>query len=241
MAVKGQKPIVKWGKKVRRWTNQAIARHSLVGDPHVFAPGTFPWAMDLEANWRIIRQEAEAVLAERASIPTLGEISPDHQRLTDDGKWQSFFIWGYGFRVPENCARCPETARLVEAIPGLKTALFSIHAPGLHIPRHKGVTKGMITCHLPLIVPPQPGACRMAVADELYHWEEGRTLAFDDTYPHEVWNDSPEDRVILLLQVDRPLALPGRVISSAFLTAVRWSPFVQDARRNMRRWDAARR
>ena len=237
MALLDQGRVVKFGKRLRNRINGILANYSLVGDPPVFESGQFEWAERLEANWQAVRSEAEQILVHRQAIPPLNELSPDHRRLAYDDKWQSFFLWGYGYRVPENCSRCPETARLVEGLPGLRTAMFSIHAPGIHIPRHKGVTKGMITCHLALKVPAARDACVMSVADRMCHWDEGRTLIFDDTYPHEVWNNSREDRVILLLQVARPMRWPGRILSGFFFSAIRWSPFVQDARRNLARWN----
>src|SRR6185295_17979358 len=99
-----------------------------------------------------------------------------------------------------NCAACPETSRLLARVPGLNSAFFSILTPGAHIPRHRGVTKAILTAHLGLIVPARREACRMQVADRMLHWEEGATLVFDDTYHHEVWNESGEKRVVLLVQ-----------------------------------------
>lgn len=226
-----QKLVVKYGKRLRRFMNRSIARYSLVGTAPVLDTAEFPWTADIEANWTTVLAEAESVLKEREAIPSLSEISPDHERLTSDGKWQSFFLWGYGYKSPLNCKRCPKTTEIVERIPGLMTAMFSIHAPGIHIPRHKGVTKGMVVCHLGLIVPKAREKCRMQVEDRLLHWDPGKTFVFDDTYAHEVWNDTDEDRVILLLQVERPLRGVGRALARIFMTAIRWSPFVQDARR----------
>ena len=226
-----QKNVVKYGKRLRNFLNRTIARYSTVGTDPVLDNQEFAWTEDLEANWTTILKEANDLMVERAAIPTLLEISPDHERLTSDGKWQSFFLWGYGYKSPLNCERCPKTTEIVERIPGLKTAMFSIHAPGIHIPRHKGVTKGMVISHLGLIVPAEREKCRMQVSDQTLHWDAGKCFVFDDTYPHEVWNDTDDDRVILLLQVERPLRGFGLVLARAFMTAIRWSPFVQDARR----------
>src|SRR3546814_18910846 len=46
-------------------------------------------------------------------------------------------------------------------------------------------TKGLLTCHLGLIVP-RDGDVRMRIGDRIIRWE-GETLVFDDTHPHEVW------------------------------------------------------
>lgn len=230
--------VYRRGKRLRHRCNRILARHSLVGNPPVFDNDLFPWVKSLEQHSRTIQQEAASLLNHRHAVPALEEISPDHRYLARDGKWQSFFLWGYGYRIDENCRHCPETAALVDRIPGIKTAMFSIHAPGLYIRPHKGVTKGMLTCHLGLVVPTDHDRCRMRVADSICRWENGKALFFDDTYEHEVWNETDEDRVILLIQFARPLDLVGSFVSNLFLTAVRLSPFIQDGRRNMRRWTA---
>jgi len=234
---KGRALVLKAGRNLRPRVNRMIAKYSRVGDPPVFTDRTlFPWTSLLEANWKEVRREAETILADRQSLPPLHAISPDHRRLTSDDRWRSFFLWGYGYKVGANCARCPATTRLVERIPGLKTAMFSILAPGTHIPRHKGVTKAMITCHLGLIVPEPRERCRIEVDGRTCLWEEGRSLVFDDTYPHEVWNDAAGERVVPLIQFARPVRSFGALVSGAFLGAVRLSPFIQDARRNMAAW-----
>ncbi|HEX8420856.1 MAG TPA: aspartyl/asparaginyl beta-hydroxylase domain-containing protein, partial [Sphingomonas sp.] len=150
----------------------------------------------------------------------------------------SFFLWGYGYPIDDNLARCPHTREVVERIPGLNSAFFSILAPGTHIPEHRGVTKGLLTCHLGLIVP-REGNLRMRVDDRVVRWSEGETLVFDDTYPHEVWNDTDETRVVLLVQFERPLRNPGKWIADLFLRIVRRSAFVQEARANIASWNAA--
>ena len=83
------------------------------------------------------------------------------------------------------------------------------------------------------------GDVRMRVGDRIVRWAEGETLVFDDTYDHEVWNDSQGTRVVLLVQFERPLRNPGKWIADLFLGIVRRSAFVQEARANIRTWNAA--
>ena len=232
-------PLFRIGKKLRHRIGAVISRSSKVGDMPVHATSLFPWIAQLDARWPEIRAEVEAVLAREEGIPPLADISPDHRRIAPPGKWRSFFLWGYGYRNEENCARCPKTAAAVAGIPGLNSAFFSILAPGAHIPRHRGVTKAILTAHLGLIVPKQRSACRMQVDQQVLHWGEGRSFVFDDTYHHEVWNDADEQRVILLVQFRRPAGLLGRLVGSLFLAAVRHSRFVQDARSSLGDWEKA--
>ena len=149
------------------------------------------------------------------------------------------FLWGYGHALENNIARCPATVAAVNQVPGLNSAFFSILAPGTHIPDHRGVTKGLLTCHLGLIVPVGPVTVRVDGAR--VGWTEGETLVFDDTWEHEVWNDTDETRVVLLIQFAQPLRAPGRWISDLFLWGVRRSSFVREARNNIEHWDEAMR
>ena len=239
MAADRNRPlIIRFGKHLRGAFDRLIASSSLVSNDPVLDVRDFAWTPMLRANWQTIRDEAIAVALQGDASPSLATISPDHRSIAEVNKWRSFFLWGYGYPIDENLARCPETQKIVEAIPGLNSAFFSILAPGTHIPEHRGVTKGLITCHLGLIVP-RDGDVRMRVHDRVVRWAEGETLVFDDTYQHEVWNDTAGTRVVLLIQFERPLRNPGKWIADKFLHVVRKSAFVQEARQNISSWNAA--
>ncbi len=229
--------LVRIGKRSRRTIDRVLAASSLVGNPDVFDPDTFSWTDILEQNWQDIRDEMHEILRHRDAVPPLRDISPDHKRIAGDGRWQSYFMWGYGLKSEANIARCPKTSAVLERIPGLKTALFSILAPGAVIPRHRGVTKALVVCHLGLQVPQNLRACRLWVNGKILNWAEGKSFVFDDTYPHDVRNDTNEERVVLLLQVERPLRQPGRALAKTFLAAIRISPFITDAKKKLSRWD----
>lgn len=227
------------GKKLRHRFSAVIARSSRVGDTPVYDSRLFPWIAELERQWPAIREELRAVLDLQDAIPPLADISPDHRRIAPPGKWKSFFLHGYGYRVEENLRRCPATAAAVADIPGLNSAFFSILAPGAHIPRHRGVTKAILTAHLGLVVPRKRERCRMQVADRMLHWREGETSVFDDTFHHEVWNDTDELRAVLLIQFRRPVGLVGRIVGGLFLYGIKRSRFVQDARAELGQWESA--
>jgi len=217
--------------------DRLVARGSRLGDPAFFSPDDFLWSYGLEARWETIRKELDAVLAHRADLPSFQDISTDQATITDDDRWKTYFLYGFGFRSDANCARCPETARLVEAVPGMCSAMFSILSPGKHIPAHNGPYKGVIRYHLALKVPEPRAQCRIRVGDEITTWEEGRSLIFDATYEHEVWNDTDDIRVVLFLDVVRPLRFPTNVLNRIVLKAIAWSPFVGDARRRHLEWE----
>ncbi len=231
--------ILRVGKNSRNRFNQILADNSLVGDSAWFERDQFPWMKTVEDNWQTIRREAEGVLEARDLLPAIHEISPDHDRLSEDGTWKTFFLYGYGIRFERSCARCPETAKLLESVPNLSSAFLSILAPGSHLPRHRGPTKAIITWHLGLIVPKDRENCWIEVDRQRRLWSEGESLIFDDAQKHEVRNDTDEERVVLLIHFDRPMRSPGSWIGSSVMRAIRWSPFVRDGRENNLAWENA--
>lgn len=230
--------IIRYGKHLRGIFDRLIAASSLVPNDPVLDLRDFAWTAALRDNWQAIRAEAIAVALQAEAAPDLAAVSPDHRAIAAVNMWKSFFLWGYGYAIEESIARCPQTAAVVRQIPGLNSAFFSILAPGTHIPAHRGVSKGLITCHLGLIVPTD-GDVRMRVGDRVVRWAEGETLVFDDTYDHEVWNETAGTRVVLLIQVERPLRQPGKFFADLFLNVVKRSAFVQEARDNIHKWNQA--
>ncbi|MCW3027785.1 MAG: aspH, partial [Solirubrobacterales bacterium] len=165
------------------------------------------------------------------------DISKDQIEITDDDRWKTFFIYGYGFEAKLGVQMCPRTAALMREIPGMTTAMISILSPRKHILDHRGPYKGVLRYHLGLIVPQDAEACRIRVGEDFRHWEEGKSLIFDDTFNHEVWNDTDETRVVLFVDVLRPLPFPESAINKAIIKVIGYSPFVLDAKRNQEAWE----
>jgi len=221
------------GKALIRSMSEFLGRQSLVSDTPVLNRADFAFTEMLEANWTTIQEEAKAILRHRENIPSFDQVSPDQKRISKDGNWRTFFLFGFGERLSKNCAQAPETAKLLERIPGIQTAWFSILAPGYHIPAHRGVTKGILTCHLGLIIPKDAESCLIRVENDRLVWHEGKTLVFCDGYDHEVWNDTDEERTILLIQFDRPMRWPGRLFSRAFVGLLKMTAFFKEPMKNM--------
>lgn len=221
------------GRLLLKRLSDFFAWQSRVGDTPFFEPGVFPFTADLEENWEAIRDELLKIMRYREAIPTFHDVSPDQYRISTGRNWQTFVLYGLKQKMAKNCALCPRTTELLEQIPGLQTAWFSILAPRYHVPRHKGVTRGLLTCHLGLIVPPEKGSCRISVKEETRHWEEGRTLVFDDGMRHEAWNDSDQDRVVLLIQFTRPMRPLGRWVNDFLLSLAKFTAYFKEPKKNM--------
>jgi ornithine lipid ester-linked acyl 2-hydroxylase len=223
--------------KIVNYLESLVPKYSLVGDSVFFSNEQFPWADHLEANWQTIRQELDQVLPYAEALPNFQDISPRQGNIANDDRWKTFFFCAFGYKSQANCDRCPQTVALLDQIPGLKVAFFSILAPGKHIPLHRGKHKGIIRYHLGLKVPQPKAQCRICVAGQTAYWEEGKSLIFDDTFPHEVWNDTDDYRVVLFLDIARPLRFPLSAVNSTINTLVGLSPIVQVAKGNHESWE----
>ena len=218
---------------IERW----IGRRSLVGDATFFPIERFPWVKHIEDNWTVIREELETVLEDHAALPNFQDISKDQIEITDDDRWKTFFLYGFGFKAKLGVEMCPRTAALMEQIPGMKTAMFSILSPRKHILDHRGPYKGVLRYHLGLLIPEPAERCGIRVDTETRHWAEGASMIFDDTYEHEAWNDTDGTRVVLFVDFVRPLRAPARWLNAAVLWAIAFSPFIGDAKRRHNDWE----
>src|SRR5262245_33157768 len=123
---------------VRAIIERMITKLTRDGNRTFFDNADFPWVARIEAGAPAIRAELDRLLVERDKIPNFQDISEDQKLLTEGEQWKTFFFYAYGHCAQENCAHCPETARLLRSIPGMKTAMFSILAPKKHVPEHRG-------------------------------------------------------------------------------------------------------
>ncbi|HVZ24610.1 MAG TPA: aspartyl/asparaginyl beta-hydroxylase domain-containing protein [Sediminibacterium sp.] len=210
---------------------------SKVSSTPILPKSEFPWAKLLEDNWEQIQAEVKALLADPKVLPNIQDIQPAESLLTTDNRWKTFFLQGFGHRAEKNRALCPDTAKVLDQIPGLLTGFFSILHPGKHIPAHKGIFKGIVRTHLGLLIPGEAGQCRMRVGKEFIYWKEGEAVFFDDTYNHEVWNDSDGIRVVLLIDTIRPYRSIGRRINRFVINSITNSVYVKEALKKNEDWE----
>lgn len=233
-----RKLVKKLGKRLFHGTLlNFLSRQSQIPDEPILDASLFPWAEEIRKSWPLMRKELDEQLQHRAELPSFQEISPDQYRISPDDGWKTFLFVGFGETCELNRELCPETARVLDEIPALQLAFFSMLAPGKHIPTHRGVTKGLVRCHLALKVPQEAEKCRMRVGDRHFCWREGEMVFLDDTYPHEVWNDTDEERAVLLFDFERPMTRRGRFVSHLMLKVMKRTAFFKDAQRNQAAWE----
>ena len=74
------------------------------------------------------------------------------------------------------------------------------------IPTHKG-NRELIRIHYGIKIP--EGDISFKVKNEEKKWENGKAFAFNDFYEHGGWNNTEQDRIILIVDLDRKMILRG--------------------------------
>lgn len=169
---------------------------------YFYSASEFPFLSSLEENFAVIKGELEQLLSNNTEQNWL-KTFPDYVDSKQQKAWKVFTFLFFGMKSPKHANLCPKTAELIYAIPEIISCDYSYLAPQTHILPHKGYTRMVLRCHLPLIVP-EPDKCAIRVGNETQHWEEGKLLVFDDSFEHEAWNKSDKPRVVLMFDIPNP-------------------------------------
>ncbi len=171
----------------------------------VFDPTQYEWRKDIEKQHLAIKNEAQIILEKIDQVTNFNAVVPNQRALTQNEMWKSFFILLGKEDIPQHQILCPETTKAIKQIPGVINAFFSILRPKTKIPAHRGPYAGILRYHLGVIIP--EGDVGIKVDGKSLKWSEGKSLFFDDSFEHEAWNHTNEIRVVLFVDIIRPL--PG--------------------------------
>lgn len=163
----------------------------------------FSFLKPVSDNFKVIQKELTDLLASNKENRWL-ETFPHYVSSDKIKAWKVFSFIFFGMRFPQNAALCPQTAKLIYSIPDIISCDYSFLKPNTHVQPHKGYSRMVLRCHLPLIVPTGHD-CGIRVGDETREWEEGKLMIFDDSFDHEAWNKSNKDRVVLMFDIPNPL------------------------------------
>jgi aspartyl/asparaginyl beta-hydroxylase (cupin superfamily) len=174
----------------------------------------FAWALKVEAA-------ADRIRADYESSRALGAGTGQYESFrTDSGAWSVKYITCIGRCDPRAEERFPTTVETLRSVPGALSCgmtYFSTITPRTHILPHSGFTNAHLRCHLTLST---SDGCRIRVGEDTRTWVDGELLIFDDTYEHEVWNDSPNERAVLLFDMFHPDLSAAECEALSFLASV---------------------
>ncbi|MEO8000297.1 MAG: aspartyl/asparaginyl beta-hydroxylase domain-containing protein [Arenimonas sp.] len=194
----------------------------------VFERNLFPWFEQLESSYEKIRLEAEAVLLHQNALTpflSLGEADKASDYLGgEQPNWNAHFFYRHGKPILESQNTCPNTSAILEKLPLVRIAdhapeiCFSMLTADTHILPHYGTSNIRSVVHFPLIIPEH---CALKVSDQIIEGKAGECFAFDDTFLHEAWNRSNENRTILLMDTWNPHLRPEeRVAMTTIIEAI---------------------
>ena len=161
-------------------------------------PREFPVVADLERHAAAIASEARAFDPAR--------FQDEAEGIGRRGRWGVLFLLEMGRRNGEHLAQCPTLAGILERHRTLTThaglMYFSCLDPRSRVAPHRGPTNVRLRCHLGLEVP--EAGCGIRVGGIAGAWQDGRCIVFDDSFEHDVWNDSDRRRVVLVIDLWHP-------------------------------------
>lgn len=178
---------------------------------------TLPQLREFERQFDVVREELLPLLDRREELPRYHELDTNQTYISggSEKRWNVFMFYSVGRFFPDNRAACPRTCEILDGIPNLFQSFVSILEAGKSIPAHEGSYLGYLRYHLGIRIPENdPPSIR--VRDQMHVWREGESVLFDDSWEHEVYNESDGDRVVLIVDVFRPMPWPGALLNRAF-------------------------
>ncbi|TCL08109.1 beta-hydroxylase [Shimia isoporae] len=166
-------------------------------------PALFPELDVLKERWTEIRDEARVLNAQGA---IKASDKPDDIGFNSFFKtgWTRFYLKWYGSSLDSARKLCPETTAMVESIPSVKGAMFAMLPPGARLVTHRDPFAGSLRYHMGLETP-NDDDCFIEVDGDRYSWRDGEVVMFDETYLHFAENKTDKDRIVLFLDIRRPV------------------------------------
>ena len=171
----------------------------------------FPSFGELESSFNDIKKEFLSLkkLLSELGVPYLGEQykSQGFETLAGSDNWTALHLFKDGIEDKRVTKLLPVTLNALKKVPlyGLDEkpfeVFFSVLKPEQHITPHYGLSNHSLTIHLPIEV---PGEGYLSVAGNKVQWQEGKLIAFDDSFIHEAENLGRDDRVVLIFSIWHP-------------------------------------
>ena len=158
------------------------------------------------AQFDVVRMLEENFDEIRREVLNLGDrwFHEEAERIDRSGSWQVLMLYEVG-RRKEALNYCPVLDGIISESTSVRRQggiYISKMTPNTHIAAHRGPTNVRLRAHLGIQVP--SGDCKMRVGEQTTTWSEGKCIVFDDSFEHEVWNNTGVDRVVLLLDLWHP-------------------------------------
>jgi len=163
----------------------------------------------IRENWKVLRDEGLELMKERKKW----KVDPGWVGLRDSrGWWGEISVKGVALHSSAEqahlCRNSLFTCRLIQQFPEASgcpkcKASFSLVDGHTRIPAHAGPTNARLRAHLGLVVP-KKGDVHMRIGNQTVGWKPGKWTIIDDSFEHEIVNDSNAQRLIFLVDFRHP-------------------------------------
>ena len=186
-------------------TGDYIINSNIETGPFLDLQEYFPNYKYLEEKTDIFQKELKNLLDRTNNGKDIPNIND--QLIKINGKEKGWKV--YQIKLGSNIVNTakndfPELVKTIEKYPEILNVAISVLERKSKIEMHIGYYKGIIRYMLPLKVPKDKSKCFLCVNGEKYIWKEGKSILWDDNFPHKVYNHSEETRVVIFIDVVRP-------------------------------------
>ncbi len=221
-----------WGLLIAPWCERRPIGHAI--------DRCLPSHARMSECWQELRNEYLVAAKRFGVIPSIDQILNDVSLIDEAtparARWTTIFLRCGGRDFPATLRHFPLLTRVIDS-PRIVGALLSCLEPGVELKPHRGYFKGVLRYHLCLEVQDRE-LVWLIVDGQRYHWQAGEAIVFDDAYVHTAHNRSSHARVVLFLDVLRPLPRFLDTVNRAIAVYAGFHPFVGVLERNVNRWAA---
>lgn len=201
----------------------------------------FEWTFLMEENFPLISSEINKYIQKNYdNLPNFQDLQSKQRLITSDDKWKTIFLYIFSEKIPNNCEEFPILSGLVNKIPGFNNVMISVLKPGKKLPLHRGLYNGFLRYHLPVSIPDST-LCSLKINNKIVNFNEGESIIFDDTFPHEAWNFSTLDRINLIIDFQRPLPKFFGFMNEVYLHRLQQDKDTQELIRNVNSFSLTKR
>ena len=176
-------------------------------EPSFFPIKDIAIATELEHSYAAIYDEAKILWQTDGSdsFAAYKDYSSYDDRQFPPHSWKKLVFMVWGIKNKALNGKFPVISSLLGKHPEVTSCFITKLSPHSLIAGHCGITNGQYRIHLGLKVPDVPAeVCGIEVGSEQMPWQNGKAFAFVDAHYHHVWNNTDEDRYLLIVDVCRP-------------------------------------
>jgi beta-hydroxylase len=168
----------------------------------VYDARSVPGLEQIKENYEVIRAEAK-VLLDTGVFQRPPAVDEPGYNTFEKGGWRMYPLKWYTKECGPSAVRaCPKTCAVMDSIPAVRSAMFTVLPPGARLGRHHDPVASSLRYHLGLLTP-NSDQCALTLDGVNHVWRDGEELLFDQTYLHSAINRTDIVRVILFCDVEK--------------------------------------